>query len=136
MLIHRNALKLPLELAFALDFGHEHFSLLAKAHFRRAPPPKKLVPTWSLEEALAVLRRKSEKPLGSEELFLKTIFLTAVASANRASELAAVERGSTVFRQSGVSLGLRTDFLFKNQGPIHHVDPWAISVLKIGLSYI
>ena len=83
VLVHRNALKAPLELAFGIDFNHNHFSLLAKSHFRRAPPAKKIIPVWSLEEALESLKSKE---ISKDNILLKTLFLIAVSSANRASE--------------------------------------------------
>ena len=115
VLVHRNALRLPLELAFNVDFDHKHFSLLAKAHFKRAPPKKRIVPSWSLEDALDVLRTKCIAPDDIEHLLLKALFLTAVATANRASELAAIDRSAILFRNQNVSLGISSEFLFKNQ---------------------
>ena len=115
VLVHRNALKLPLELGFNIDFSHNHFSLLAKSHFRRAPPKKKLLPSWSLEKALVILRSRVVSNQDILARFLKTIFLIAVASANRAAELAAIDRKTILFRGNKASLGVRSDFVFKNQ---------------------
>ena len=119
VLVHRNALRLPLELAFNVDFDHKHFGLLAKANFRRAPPKKQLVPSWSLEEALFVLKNRRIDKTDQRSMFLKTISLTAVASANRAAELAAIERKSIALRNTNAILGVKAGFLFKNQSLEH-----------------
>ena len=106
VLVHRNALKLPLELVFGIDFSHSHFSLLAKAHFRRAPPKRKLIPSWSLEKALVILKGRVISTQDRLARFLKTIFLIAVASANRAAELAAIDRKAILVRGNKASLGV------------------------------
>ena len=48
----RAALALPLKEAFGLDFEHNHFKMLAKGAFRMKPPVPKIVPSWSLDDAL------------------------------------------------------------------------------------
>ena len=59
ILTHRAALSLPLGEAFGIDFGHKHFSMLARAAFRQNPPKPKIIPSWSLDDALRVLEEKS-----------------------------------------------------------------------------
>lgn len=49
------------------------------------------------------------------DLFLKTIFLTALASGNRVSELAALTRSTASISPTEVKLFVRQGFLFKNQ---------------------
>ena len=118
VLVHRNALRLPLELAFNVDFDHKHFGLLAKAHFRRAPPEKQLLPSWSLEDLL--LKNRMFDKTDQRSVFLKTIFLAAIASANRAAELAAIERKSISLRSTNAILGVKAGFLLKDQSLIMH----------------
>ena len=72
VLVHRNALRLPLSKAFNIDFNHEDFSLLAKAQFHRNPPARRVMPTWSLEKALCVVGSKEK--LSEREIFLKSVF--------------------------------------------------------------
>ena len=54
---------------------------------------------------------------------MKTLFLVAVASGNRASELAAIDRSKMVFRRNGVSLPVLEGFLYKNQSLSHSPSP-------------
>ena len=53
-------------------------------------------------------------------VFLKTIFLAAIASANRAAELAAIERKSISLRSTNAILGVKAGFLLKDQSLIMH----------------
>ena len=54
---------------------------------------------------------------------MKTLFLVAVASGNRSSELAAIDRTNIAFRRNGVSLPVLEGFLFKNQTLSHSPSP-------------
>ncbi|KAK3893773.1 hypothetical protein Pcinc_002430 [Petrolisthes cinctipes] len=84
---YRNALALPLQLSFGINMSHRSFSLLARSQFLRRPPPAKKVPTWSIDAALVTFSRPEFNPpeASTEKLFLKALFLTALATANRAS---------------------------------------------------
>ncbi|KAK3866535.1 hypothetical protein Pcinc_027948 [Petrolisthes cinctipes] len=96
---YRNALALPLQLSFGINISHRSFSLLARSQFLRRPPPAKKVPTWSIDTALVTFSRPEFDPLeaSTEKLLLKALFLTALATANRASELAStIREGITV----------------------------------------
>ena len=53
-------------------------------------------------------------------VFLKTIFLAAIASANRAPDLAAIERKSISLRSTNAILGVKAGSLFKNQSLTRH----------------
>jgi integrase len=113
---YRSSLALPLRLAFCIDTGSKEFSLLAKTQFRLRPPEAKRFPTWSLETALASLKNPQFNPPESQQHhLLKAIFLTALASGNRASELAAMERSSIIFSSNAVTIPVKRGFLFKNQ---------------------
>ena len=96
--------------------------MAAKAHFRRKPPSAKIVPTWSLENALDNLEKKSFQEGDHLSTFLKALFLLAVASANRASELAAIDRSRLSFRAGAVVLPLRAGFIAKNQTSSHSLS--------------
>ena len=129
VLVHRNTLKLSLKEVFGVDFDHEHFSLPAKAHFRRKPPSAKIVPTWSLENALDKLKKEIFQEGDHLSTFLKALFLLAVASANRASELAAIDRSRLSFRAGAVVLPLRAGFIAKNQTSSHSLSLIEIRIL-------
>ena len=115
----RAALALPLLEGFGIDLDHRHFHMLAKAAFRRKPPTTRVVPSWSLDDALEVLAKIPQERLGPREIFYKALFLTAVASSNRSSELAAIDRGRIELRQCSIVLPVRPGFIFKNQGQFH-----------------
>ena len=136
ILVHRNALKLPLSAAFDVDLGQEVFSLLARAQFRLNPPTRRLIPSWSLDSALDSLQTKDSSSLSLEELLMKTLFLVAVASGNRASELAAIDRSGIVFRRSGVTLPVQEGFLFKNQSLSHSPSPISFPCLGTGNAWL
>ena len=115
----RAALALPLSEGFGLNFEHKHFAMLAKAAFRKKPPAQKVVPSWSLDNALKALARKRIKSNDKLSRFKKALFLVACASSNRASELAAIHRSRIEIRQNAALLPVRPGFLFKNQAQFH-----------------
>ena len=91
ILTHRAALSLPLGEAFGIDFGHKHFSMLARAAFRQNPPKPKIIPSWSLDDALLVLEEKSIPLDDKLARFNKALFLVACAASNRSDELSAID---------------------------------------------
>ena len=115
----RAALALPLLEGLGIDLDHRHFHMLAKAAFRRKPPVPKIVPSWSLDRALEVLSQIPQESLSTKEVFFKALLLLALASSNRVSELAAIDRGRIELRQSSIVLPVRPGFIFKNQGQFH-----------------
>ena len=107
VVVHRCALKLPLSEAFDINFEHPHFSLVARSHFWQNPPHTTVISTWSLEEVVKNLTNWVIKKGNVKELFLKTLFVLAVASSNRSAELAAVAREDISLRGSSMVLPLR-----------------------------
>ncbi|XP_078246542.1 uncharacterized protein LOC144588170 [Pogona vitticeps] len=74
-------------------FSHPTFKAFFKGLSNMRPPAKKPVPQWSLQTVLHCLTRHPFEPMASCDLkFLsfKTLFLVAITSARRASELAAL----------------------------------------------
>ena len=69
----------------------------------------------SLDNALRALERKRIKLGDKLYRFQKAMFLTTIASSNRASEMAALDRKTIAFRQHSVVLPNKAGFLFKNQ---------------------
>ena len=53
----RAALALSLLEGLGINLDHRHFHMLAKAAFRRKPPTTRVVPSWSLDDALEVLAK-------------------------------------------------------------------------------
>ena len=109
-----SSLSWPLTRAFQIDFTHIDISRLMKGFFHLRPPQQILSPQWDLGEALRFYETLPA-PLSSRQLFLKTLFLVALAAGNRCSELAALLRTGIVSSQAGITLALKPSFLFKNQ---------------------
>ena len=114
---YRHSLSIPFKEAFDINFADKDFSLLAKAQFHLSPPVPRKVPKWSLNHALESLQavRFRNNSASLEDLFLKTIFLVAIASGNRCSELAACTREGITFENNRVTIPTKEGFLFKNQ---------------------
>ena len=133
ILAYRNSLKTPLEKAFGFSFKDEDFSVLARAQFLDNPPAVKIIPQWSLEEALDVI---AEKPslidLEFKQIFMITLFLVAIATGARASELASIDRKTISFSPSSRSVCLPTvpGFLYKNQNMNRVPPPISIPALE------
>ena len=114
---YRHSLSIPFKEAFEINFADRDFSQLAKAQFHLSPPTQRKLPKWSLNHVLETLRtpRFRNSTASLEDLFLKTIFLVAVASGNRCSELAACTREGISFDSNTVTIPTKEGFLFKNQ---------------------
>ena len=119
-LSYRNALKIPFDVAFNINTGEKEFDLLSKSHFLHNPPRPKIIPSWSLDNAIESLQGKGDlSSLSSEETFMACLFLIAVATGNRCSELAHIDRSSILFAPDGSDLSMSPlpGFLYKNQRP-------------------
>lgn len=125
ILNYRSQLALPIFQAFGIDLSSSSFSLLARSQFLRNPPCKQKVPQWSLDKALETFSSDLYiSPTASlSDLFLKTLFLTALASGNRASELAATIRTGLHISEEQVVLPTQPGFLFKNQNSQNPLPP-------------
>ena len=117
ILNYRSQLRLPILQAFGIDLSTENFSLLARSQFLRNPPTKQKIPQWSIERALETFSSEefSFQKISLTDLLLKTLFLTALASGNRASELAATVRTGISLTYERAVLPTEPGFLFKNQ---------------------
>lgn len=125
ILNYRSCLARPLRVALNLNLNSEAFELLARSQFLQNPPKRKIVPSWSID---AVIETFSNPPflmndISLENLLLKTLFLTALASGNRSSELAATIREGTIISQDKVVLPVHRSFLFKNQTANNSLPP-------------
>ena len=125
ILNYRSQLRLPILQAFNINLTSENFSLLARSQFLRNPPQKQKIPQWSIDPILEMLSspRFDTKTALSSDLFLKTLFLTALASGNRVSEFAAITRSGLRLTKEEAFLPTRPDFLFKNQTSKHPLPP-------------
>ena len=119
VLVYRNALKLPLLHGFNVDTSDREFSLLARSQFLQNPPPKKLIPAWNPNKVLSMLEQPEflNHRATPHRLLMKTLFLVALATGNRVSEIAAFTRvGSKILPGSKKAIiAVRPGFLYKNQ---------------------
>ncbi|KAK8389707.1 hypothetical protein O3P69_009003 [Scylla paramamosain] len=85
----------------------------------------KKIPQWSIDRILDTFSSPDfEIELASPvNLFLKTLFLTALASGNRASELSASLRMGLSLTETKAVLPTHPSFLFKNQNPQNPTPP-------------
>jgi integrase len=108
---------------FGRDIGtnRDIIDLLSSMTIDR-PRPSRSMPTWNLALVLQTLLRKPYEPIGKAEikfLTLKTVFLVALASGSRVSEIAALDANSIHFGKeySEVTISPGIRFLPKNLTP-------------------
>ena len=125
ILNYRASLRIPLKLAFNIDFHSEEFSLLARNQFLTNPPNRCKIPQWSVDSVLSVLSTEefNLRIASPVNLLIKTLFLTALASGNRVSELAATSRLGVSLTESKATLPTSAGFLFKNQSLQNPLPP-------------
>lgn len=75
---------------------HPDIIRLIKGVFHSRPPQKRLLPEWNIEEVLEALQKKPFEPLKKASLKLltyKTVFIIAISSFRRCSDLQALRLG-------------------------------------------
>ena len=95
-------------------------SALLRSFMLEHPPQRKILPQWSLPLILQVLLKPPFEPLQKSDLkhlTLKTVFLTALASGRRRSELHTLRFDLVHFQQNQllVTLYPDIDFMAKSQ---------------------
>ena len=117
----KNALALPMWYGFGVDVASKEFSLLSRAMFLHKPPRPRLFPSWSINKVLEFFSQAKFhlRWASIHDLLLKTLFLVALASGSRISELAALSRRGIVFQKGSVVLIVKEGFLLKNQTMTH-----------------
>ena len=132
---HRSALSVALGTFDGFTVGnHPVLTALLKNCALERPPQRNLVPEWDL---LKVLNRLTEAPFEPpkfdtlvQKLYCtwKTVFLLALASTKRASELHAIsrEKKDLVFARDGVYLRTVPGFLAKTQAASSDSKPFFI----------
>ena len=97
------------------------------------PSQRKIMPEWDLSTVLKSLNQCPYEPLQSasaKDLTVKTVFLIAIASGKRCSELHALATGNhIVFGNQGATLHFRPDFLAKNERSDFSMAPLFIPYL-------
>ena len=122
---HRSALSVPLRLGFNIDVHHEAITRLSRNLFLESPPVKKTPPDWNLETVLDTFRspRYSNNSASIRDLTLKTLFLVALASGNRASELTHMSRPHSQISKKRAIIYTIPSFLTKTQRANSNLPP-------------
>ena len=98
------------------------------------PKVRNIWPAWDLPIVLEKLNCSPFEPLQSasiRNLAMKTLFLVAIASGKRCSELQALSIDKfTVFSKTGVTLYFRTGFMAKNERSNYSANPIFLPCLK------
>ena len=111
--------------------------MIASMELQR-PRVTPVLPQWGLGIMLEALSKPPYEPLREasfRHLTLKTVFLLAMASAGRRSELHALrfDRNYIQFKPkgAGVTLYFSPEFMRKNQKPNQVNDPWYIPAVQL-----
>ena len=98
-------------------------------------------PQWDLGIVLEALSKPPREPLREasfKHLTLKSVFLLAMASAERRSELQALRFDQNYIqfkpKGAGVTVYFSPEFRHKNQKPNQVIDPWYIPAVPTGKS--
>ncbi|XP_078240665.1 uncharacterized protein LOC144586384 [Pogona vitticeps] len=115
-------------------FTHPSFKTFLKGLMNARPPVRAPIPQWSLTLVLNALMKHPFEPMSSCDLkflSLKTLFLVAITSARRASELAALRSDSPYlqFYKDKVVLFPDVSFLPKVVSEFHLNQPISLPTL-------
>ena len=112
--------------------------MIASMELQR-PRATPVLPQWDLGVVLEALNKPPYEPLREasfKHLTLKTVFLLAMASAGRRSELHALRFDQNYIqfkpKEAGVTLYFSPEFMRKNQKPNQVNDPWYIPAIPTG----
>ena len=131
---YKSALARPLKLFFDVDVSVSPFQDFMKGLFNLKPSMPYKSPSWSLEKALSLaLSARYQINPSLEDLLKITLFLVALATGGRVSELHALLRGPDYidFCEGGVRLFPNPNFLAKNESPSVRRDPIFINNLLL-----
>ena len=116
----------------------QHKTISASTELQR-PRVMPVLPQWDLGIVLEALSKPPYEPLREasfKHLTLKTVFLLAMASAGRRSELHALRFDQNYIqfkpKGAGVTLYFSPEFMRKNQKPNQVNDPWYIPAVLTG----
>ena len=121
--VYRSAIGQVVKSCSGLDIGHNpHLNQLIEGMYHRKPSFRKVVPAWDLGLVLETLRSAPFEPCSQVHLkflTLKTIFLTALATGLRRSELHALSRSSVTHHPQGEWIQFRTKLGFISKTQLH-----------------
>ena len=130
---NKSAITKPINYAFNINFNTELFNNIPKscAALNPGPPPKPI--SWSLGKVLELAVSIENETASVKRLSQKCLFLLAMASGARLSEIVALVRGegNIQYLDSGhVLLYPDSVFLAKNELPNNRWGPWRIPSLQ------
>ena len=114
---------------FGIRLNDICFASIGRAVAKLRPASRPEMLSWSLNKVLRLTSSISVDNCSYQQLLRKTLFLIALASGARISELAALSRdkGRVQFLDSGeVSLSPHPRFIAKNENPQKRWSPWKI----------
>ena len=126
--VHLAAITDPLKFAFNISPDKRALELIRNSYFHQRPAKKTSIPKWNLQKVLDYLSQEKfmVNPSNLDKLH-KAIFLVALATGLRISQLAALIRtpGFCIFRnnEETVSLAPNPKFLAKNEREKHRLQP-------------
>lgn len=128
---HLAALADPLKYGWGIVLDPRSVQLLKRGLFHQNPPPRRENPFWSLEKVLTLLSSSKYQDNPSDlDLMKRTVFLMALASGFRSSQLRALTRFPryTTFAADGsaVSIAASPKSLAKNERLDHRLQPVVI----------
>ena len=131
------AIRDPISFGFGVTIEDRQWDLLKASFFRQRPPTTPQPPNWSLGKVLTLLQApKFQSAPSTRDLFSRTLFLVAMATGHRVSQLAALLRSPEFTRfgpdDSSVTLATRPLFLAKNERAGHRMKPVTIHAWLTG----
>ena len=130
---HIAAISDPLKFAYNIAPDSRALELMKSSFFLQRPPKRKSTPTWSVQK---VLDHLSSTTTTADHRLKKALFLVALASGLRISQLKALTRSKNLTRfapdGSQVTLAANPQFIAKNERLHHRMKPVRIPALKEG----
>ena len=133
----KSGLNLVFYYGFKMDLNDRIFASIPKACAKLRPAEAPYMLSWSLNKVLKLASETENDSCPIQLLLRKTLFLVALASGARVSELDALSRdkGFVQFEHTGsVKLSPHKLFLAKNEDPQNRWKPWDIVSLPQDLS--
>ena len=126
------AVKDPVKFGFDVVADSRQLELLRASFFLQRPPVLRPPPNWSLHKVLGFLQtQRFVVAPSSGDLLQLALFLVAMATGHRVSQLSALCRGPEFARfgvgDSSVTLAPKPKFLAKNERAWHRVRPVSFS---------
>ena len=122
------AVRDPISYGFGVEIDKRTWDLLRSSFFHQRPPAPPSPPSWSLTKVLALLQtQRFASNASAADLLFKAIFLVAMATGHRVSQMAALLRTPQFMRfglnDSSVTLAPKPLFLAKNERAGHRMSP-------------